>query len=287
MKKVINHLDWKSTLKGIDNIHCSIGDDFILFDKQEFPIEIGQPFRIDMLSVIISTKGTMQGKVNLKQYSSEAPCVIILMRNQIVEIEHVNEEFEALFILMSKQFLKSLNIEESFSAYTNVYENPYIHLQESEFKSIITYYSMMQDTIKNKDNPNRLEIAKYFTKAFFYGVGYYLHKLPTEGKKNKHLMEKFRRLVQLHFKKQRGLGFYAEKLCLNPKYMSTIIKQYSGKSAGEWIDDRIILEVKVLLKSTNMSIRQIAYEFNFQTQSAFGKYFKRHVGVSPKEFREK
>jgi AraC-type DNA-binding domain-containing proteins len=64
-----------------------------------------------------------------------------------------------------------------------------------------------------------------------------------------------------------------------------VIKEAGGKSAGEWIDERVILEVKALLKSTNMTIQQISDELNFPTQSSFGKYFKRLTGISPKEYR--
>ena len=81
------------------------------------------------------------------------------------------------------------------------------------------------------------------------------------------------------------MDFYAEKLSITPKYMSTVIKQTSGKTAGDWIDDHVLLEAKALLKSTNMTILQISDELNFPSQSFFGKYFKRLTGVSPKEYR--
>lgn len=99
------------------------------------------------------------------------------------------------------------------------------------------------------------------------------------------LLEDFLKLVRTNYKEQRGLDFYADKLCFTPKYMSSVVKQASGISAGEWIDRYIILEAKALLKSTNMTIQQIGDEFNFANQSFFGKYFKRLVGVSPKEYR--
>jgi AraC-like DNA-binding protein len=69
--------------------------------------------------------------------------------------------------------------------------------------------------------------------------------------------------------------------------MSSVIRSSSGKSAGEWIDERTVLEVKTLLKTTGMTIQQIADELNFPTQSSFGRYFKRIVGTSPKEYRKK
>lgn len=81
------------------------------------------------------------------------------------------------------------------------------------------------------------------------------------------------------------VAFYASKLSLTPKYLSKVIRQNSGKTAGEWIEEYVILEAKALLKSTNKTIQQITDELNFSTQSFFGKYFKRRVGLSPKEYR--
>ena len=99
------------------------------------------------------------------------------------------------------------------------------------------------------------------------------------------LVENFIDCVHKSYKKQRGMEFYADKLSLTPKYLSKLIKDNTGTSALEWIDNYVILEAKAFLKSTNMTIQQISDELNFPSQSFFGKYFKRHVGVSPKEYR--
>ncbi|MDR1763503.1 MAG: helix-turn-helix domain-containing protein [Dysgonamonadaceae bacterium] len=105
--------------------------------------------------------------------------------------------------------------------------------------------------------------------------------------KHDELVGEFLQLAERHFKSERQVGFYAEKLCLTPEYLSQIIKTATGKSANEWIDDYVILEAKALLKSSKLSIQQIADELHFADQSVFGKYFKRMEGVSPKEYRGK
>jgi AraC-like DNA-binding protein len=98
-------------------------------------------------------------------------------------------------------------------------------------------------------------------------------------------VEKFLNLVQTHYREERGLKFYADRLCLTPIHLSRVIKSASHKSANDWIDEHVILEAKALLKSTSMTVQQISEELNFPSQSFFGKYFKRIVGVSPKEYR--
>ena len=81
------------------------------------------------------------------------------------------------------------------------------------------------------------------------------------------------------------MGFYADKLYISPKYLSLIIKESTGRSAAEWIDEYVILEAKNLLRFSGKNIQQIAYELNFTNQSSFGKYFKHLTGMSPSEFQ--
>ncbi len=81
------------------------------------------------------------------------------------------------------------------------------------------------------------------------------------------------------------MGFYAAQLNLTPKYLSTLIRQTSGRTASEWIDDYVILEAKNLLKYSTMSVQEIAYSLNFPNQSFFGKYFKNHTGQTPSGYR--
>ena len=82
------------------------------------------------------------------------------------------------------------------------------------------------------------------------------------------------------------IDFYAQRLFLSPRYMSTLVKQVSGKAAKQWIDDAIITRIKVELRHTNKSAAQIADEMNFPNPSFFCKYFKRMTGLTTQDYRE-
>ncbi|WP_288736647.1 helix-turn-helix domain-containing protein, partial [uncultured Parabacteroides sp.] len=97
----------------------------------------------------------------------------------------------------------------------------------------------------------------------------------------------FMQTVLENYKQERSVAFYADKLCVTAKYLSLISKEVSGQPAGNWIDEYVILEAKTLLKSSQMSIQEIADSLNFANQSFFGKYFKHHTGISPKEYRKR
>lgn len=92
-------------------------------------------------------------------------------------------------------------------------------------------------------------------------------------------------LLSEYHSRERSLAFYADKMYLTPKYVSRIIKEYSGKRAIDWISEYVIAEASIMLSHTDLTVQEIAYKLNFPTQSAFGKYFKEATGVSPKRFR--
>lgn len=75
-----------------------------------------------------------------------------------------------------------------------------------------------------------------------------------------------------HYKENREVSFYADKLCITPKYLTTIIKAVSGKSAKDWILEYIILEVKALLRDSSLNIQEIVLRTNFANQSSLGRF---------------
>ena len=119
-----------------------------------------------------------------------------------------------------------------------------------------------------------------------YGLRFYFHSEANNPKThNEQLVESFLALVKQYFYKERMLKFYADKLCLTSKHIAKVIKDTTGKAANEWIDDHVILEAKALLKSTDMTIQQVSDILCFDNPSFFTKYFKRHMGMTPKEYR--
>lgn len=288
MKKSISPFNWREELA--DRQADAIGNDFALIDKPFILPTFDHPFKVDATTAIICLKGTTSGMINLKRVETASPGLMILLPDQLLQYEHVSEDFSALLIVMSNRFTESLHIEERFPVFLSIQKQPWVELSPAELEAITDYYQMLKKAIANKDNPYCLDIAKYFIKAFFYAFGYDIHirRQKEEGTKSRHqvLVENFLSLAQLHYKEERGLEFYASKLFLTPKYLSKVIKENSGTSAGDWIDNYVILEAKALLKTTDMTVQQISDRLNFPSQSFFGKYFKRLEGISPSAYRK-
>ncbi|MFT3738688.1 MAG: helix-turn-helix domain-containing protein [Breznakibacter sp.] len=287
MENVVSSYNWHPDLKNAEGVD-SIGNDFILFDKPYIKPAFDNPFKVDMSVGIICIKGTSRGKVNLRPLTTTSPGFAIILPEQILEYEYMSEDFQVLIVIMSRRFTNGLNLEERLPLFLSIRNNPFLPLTNDELDVLVAYYSILQRAVRNKDNPYRMEVVKNLIKAFFYSTGYQYHKLLSDKKKSKNekLVEEFLNTVQAHYKQERGVEFYADKLCLTPKYLSKLIKDNSGMSASDWIDNYVVLEAKALLKSTNMNIQQISDELNFPSQSFFGKYFKRHVGTSPKDYKK-
>jgi len=287
--KSILPFNWRDELENFE--FDSIGDDIILLDKPVITSVVQHPFKVDHTIAIICIKGKTEGYIDMKPCSSEGSCFITILPEHIMEYKSVSEDFSCLFIIMSKKFTDSLmpNAVERLPLFLSIRDNPVIPLNEETLEGMIQYFNMLKRVAKEKDHPYCLEVAQHLTLAFFYGTGNIFHNFSDKRQMTHHqiLFEKFLNLVQTHHKEQRGLEFYADKLCITPKHLSKVIKETTGKPANDWIDEHVALEAKAMLKSTNMTIQQISDELNFPSQSFFGKYFKRVTGMSPREYKGK
>lgn len=108
----------------------------------------------------------------------------------------------------------------------------------------------------------------------------YLYKSSNEA-----LYDRFKDLLFLHRGKERKVAFYASELCISPKYLTAVVKECSGKTPTEWINETAIREIEYMLCHTQSSIKEIVNELKFPNLSFFGKYFKAHKGMSPKYYR--
>ena len=284
-------INWHTEL---ENHECfMIDDDVILVDKtivtsaNQYPY----PFRMDITACFICTGGTSEGSINLKPYTAKASCLFTFVPGSIVEYKSTSDDFTGFLIIFSSKFIENMveNALERLPLFLSVRDNPVIPLDEEMLKRLIEYFDALKRLAQATDHPYRLEVVRYLTLAFLYGSNLDFHKISNNRKMTHQemLVEKFLNLVHIHHKKQRELKFYAPILKLSPRHLSKVIKQTSGKPANDWIDDHVILEAKALLKSTDMTIQQISDELNFPSQSFFGKYFKRVMGMSPSEYKGK
>ncbi|MDR1130677.1 MAG: helix-turn-helix domain-containing protein [Prevotellaceae bacterium] len=289
MKTNILPFNWRDKLGNTE--YCSIGDDFILLENPDITDVSTYPFKLDVLVTAICLRGTMQGSINMQSYTFQGPNLIVVFPGQIVKYESISDDFSGIFIIVSQKFISDLkiNVKEALSLNFSLHQKPWIPLNEQGLNVLMLHFEIMKKVMRvNMENPYCIEMVRHITMSAFYGMGFHFHLFTVKGKKSKRemLVEKFLDLVQTHYREQRELGFYADKLCLTPKHLSKVVRETSSTTASGWIENHVILEAKALLKSTDMTIQQISEEMNFPSQSFFGKYFKRCTGMSPSEYKK-
>ncbi|MDR1129688.1 MAG: helix-turn-helix domain-containing protein [Prevotellaceae bacterium] len=290
MERKVTPLSWQTDISSQAN-RVSIDNDIILYDNFT---SVGSPvfnfpFKFDMLFLVVCTKGNIIGTVDFRPYNLTAPCAIIIRPNQILHCEHVSEDFAGYCLVISQRLAPELLplVDKQATILAAIKEYPYAQLYPEGMPFVKKYFFTLKKIMAMTDSPYRLEMIKHLTMLFFYTTYSFFQKRidTTQQTRQGLLVERFTNLVRENYRRERDTEFYADKLCLTTKYLSQVIKTATGKSAADWIADFVILEAKALLKSTNMTVQQISDELNFPSQSFFGKYFKRIVGMSPKEYR--
>ena len=250
------------------------------------------PLKIDKVIQIVVLSGRMSCLVDLKSYSVQAPAMAIILPGQVLESLEYDEEFKTLTMIMSKGFTDSFNLPVSLQERLFIQTNHFHPISQEVLEVYVSCFDQIKNVIKQKDNPYRREIIKCLFSAYYYGLGYYIHNANSENKRTvvmtyqQELCERFITLVSENYKEKREIGYYANKLCVSNKYLSSLLKQETGLTALQWIEKYVVLYAKSCLSSTSMTVQQISYELFFPSQSVFGKYFKRVEGISPKQYRQ-
>ncbi|MBR5831620.1 MAG: AraC family transcriptional regulator [Bacteroidales bacterium] len=290
MKKRIPMVEWRERINQITPAEYRIGNNLLYIEQHRIPDMAYEPWKTDVTTAVIYTKGSVEVSINMKRYTVKAPAMVIMLAEHIMQLHNTSDDLESTCLVMSKSFSDELfsNFSKTTSLYNSVYQNPVLQFGDTDRHVITDYLRMLKSLITFTDNPYRLEAAKHLTLTLFFG---YFHKFHNADYNNysyaNTIVIDFISMLKQNYKQHRDANFYAEKLCLTPKYLSTLIKEHTGKTLHEWIDEYVTTESKALLRSTKITIDQISNNLNFPSQDTFSKFFKRVVGISPSEYRKK
>lgn len=265
-------------------------DFFLMQNVPAFMVKaVRNPVKFSAFTSIFITKGNCKAEINLIQREIKAPAIVNIHAGQIVLPSEISEDFQASFMVYSKKMVDSIaSTIKDLSVFSMTGIHSVLPLEEKDVALFEKFHADINEIINDSTNKYRFESILFTTSAFFYAhaINYFerLLLVRRESTKNR-ITDLFLRLVHQYYRKERFLDFYAAQLDITPKHLSRTVKAQTGISAVEWINRHIILEAKVMLRSSNLNIQQISDELHFPSQSFFGKYFKKATGVSPKEYR--
>lgn len=248
------------------------------------------PYRRNFYAVGICIKGSAGLKANLETYTITPGCLITKPPYIINQWTYMSDDFESLTVFFTKDFITANNSinPDTFLFFDSWARHVFAISQEQSGQIIdsLTFLKQKYDTgdayrndvLRNLINSLLFEIAALYDSRHV--------AITTRQTRSQLLTAGFKKLVSDYFYTERALAFYAEKLFITPKHLTETVKEVTGKTAGEWITETVVLEARVLLQSPQLTIAQIADMLHFADQSAFGRFFKKSMGVSPVAYKQ-
>ena len=278
----VNHIDEEFLM--IDNLD----NGSIMEDTDS--IFVRYPIKMSHTTVYFCTGGSLRIKVNLTESQMMPNDILTILAGSVMELLDATEDARIAVISFSNKYFTPFDHMEEFMGIGNmIYNNPLIHLPEDTMQECIEIYAKMKTKLQQEDNPFRKFAIKAYSYVLCSTALELLVRKPVGKISNSDrpmdLYNSFMQLLQKDFRRHRTIKYYAEALNVSPKYFASLIKKVSGKTAGEWIDEYVMLEARALLKSRRYTIQQISDMLSFPNQSFFAKYFKAHLGCTPTHYQ--
>ena len=255
---------------------------------------------VSMNAIVICTSGKAQAQMNGIQMELHRNQIAIIPQNVTVTDVMVSPDFDVKGMFLTNRILRSF-LNEKISVWNDMM---YIHRQhivtmdEDEILFYTHFYDMLTLAIeKGKENPYHTEIIQALLRSAILGLCGTMKWMLSQNDNqlsiinyqlstSKSHFQRFLDLLHSTDVKHRTVEAYANDLCISPKYLTTICKKNSGKTANEWITEHVLEDIRYYLKQTDLSIKQICNQLGFPNPSFFGKYVKDHFGMTPMEFRK-
>ena len=270
-----------------------LGTELTLFDDISWNALVNTPTQIGFLLIALCTEGEATFTLNGVAQHMKAGDLLISFGNQVFDEQHAAQNFHGKAVLMSRSFAQNciVGLNKMWPYLLYLMEHPVLHLTLEEQSWINDCYALISRRVTQKPSRYMREAAESLVRAFYFEICNLLDERvrPTEQTKAQTrayaIFDQFIRLVSEHYKRERSVEWYSSEMCLTPKHLSEVVKQVSGRTAGQWITTLVIIEIKSLLQNTSLSIKEITDEMNFPNQSFLGKYFKNVEGISPSDYR--
>lgn len=275
-------------------------NEFMLTDNFGLPQQMDEvsyfvsplyPFKIDFTLMLFCTAGTMSLRINLQECHLGGGQVLVVLPGTVGECLEVSTDCQvAMIAYVGRKYEEGIDAATSMQFTKYLVRQSVLSVSPEEMDESLAIYRAMRRKVEQPDFEFTREALNGYMQVLFCNGRQWMSRYTRQQEatqvqsRQQMIFERFLWLVQKHYREERGIAFYAGKLCLTPKYLSTVIYQCGGRHASEWIRDYVILEAKALLKSRQYTAQQVSDLLNFPNASFFGKYFKVATGYSPRQY---
>lgn len=248
-------------------------------------------FKLKGTCILLCQQGEATIEINSREYQVIAGTHSLLLPGTIIGNAHTSPDFQASYTLFSQELFSEVTNRLDPSFFRFLEETPTFTSSEERLLPIRQMQSLIEGLYHDKENYFRSQILRNNLQSILLHIydktrRFFLDTHPDGISRQEELFNMFIQLVHKHCTHQREVAYYADQLCISSRYLSAIVQHVTGTNAKSIIDKHVILEIKTLLKSTSLSAQEISNRLHFPDQSFFARYFKKHTGVSPLQYRD-
>ncbi|MEP6748149.1 MAG: helix-turn-helix transcriptional regulator [Bacteroidota bacterium] len=258
---------------------------------QRHPLTLHNAHRHSFYHLVLFTKGSGAHTIDFTRFAVKPFDIYFMIPGQ-VHSWHFEGGTDGYIINFSENFFRSFllnpNYLDRFSFFSGINEESVCRLPTGAHSKIINLFEEIL-TQKNNEKESWLDMTRLLLLDLFIRVddvckSNYKKIIPQQKQL---LFKNFRRLIDQHYRSIKLPKDYADLLYVTANHLNALCQDLLGKTAGELIRDRVLLEAKRLLTSADMTVTEIAFNLNFQDNSYFNRFFKKYEKVTPDEFRKK
>ena len=270
-----------------------VKDNFVVSEVDSgldiLPAELTSPA---MLTIIIISKGNVSFVVDRQNCIVGRNSVIHTSSERLIKFNSFSEDFCGKIIVLNRDIVNVTATGFSPNTYLYMYKHPVLHLNNDEMGNVLDIFGILKIKYDSTEDFLGGKVFHCLVMALYFQLIECMDKRVKDKPKlilshKENLYRRFLTLLRENVRKEHSVNFYANRLCLTPQYISSVLKELSGKSANKWIDEMLLAEAKFLLFTTENNIQQIADQLNFPDQSSFGKFFKKMTGYSPSNYKKR
>ncbi len=268
-----------------------LDDDLLLTERiNEAPMPT-EPRRMNFILIGLCTRGRVEYRVDTQQQTINPGDLLIVSERHVVDHYQPSPDMEGLCMIMSMPFFHEIiqNVRDVSSLFLISRSHPVMTLKPEEMSTFREYFNVILSKIRDEGNHFRKDLIRTLLLAMFYDLSNVIYRechSPARQKRSDVIFSQFIKLVEEHCVVERRVSWYAQQLNITPKYLSESVKAASSRTPNEWIDNYVLMEMRLLLKNSSKTIKEIAAELQFPNQSFMGKYFRERMGISPTQYRK-
>ena len=244
-------------------------------------------------AILICRKGKAVLSVNYKDWQLYEGAVITVFPNDVVELKDTIGSLQFEMLKYNPSLLREASLQLEQTVYSSLREDRCRQDTPVVTNIINSMFSLLKVYFEQSECTCISQLVLYQLKAFFIGFHEYLQRNPQyrpddiKSYRVRELFNHFMMMLERDYKSYRDVKYYAYMMHITPKYLTNIVRQVTGHTPKNIIDQYIILQLKMQLKRSSQSIKEIAWEYNFTDVSFFCRYFKQHTGLTPQQVGER